>query len=73
MIKCFEQQGKMVSVMMICEGFVEQNEIFEELLLLLKEFCYWLCEILLCVDGELWFVGCIVVFVLMLSGLELVL
>ncbi len=47
MTKRFEQQGKTVSVTMIREGFVEQNEIPEELPLLPKElvtgyvkFCY---------------------------------
>lgn len=47
MTKRFEQQGKTVSVTMIREGFVEQNEIPEELPLLPKslvtgyvKFCY---------------------------------
>ena len=42
MTKRFEQQGKTVSVTMIREGFVEQNEIPEELPLLPKESRYWL-------------------------------
>lgn len=54
MTKRFEQQGKTVSVTMIREGFVEQNEIPEELPLLPKESRYWLREILLCADGEPW-------------------
>lgn len=45
MTKRFEQQGKTVSVTMIREGFVEQNEIPEELPLLPKESRYWLREI----------------------------
>ena len=46
MTKRFEQQGKTVSVTMIREGFVEQNEIPEELPLLPKESRYWLREIM---------------------------
>ncbi len=57
MTKRFEQQGKTVSVTMIREGFVEQNEIPEELPLLPKESRYWLREILLCADGEPWLAG----------------
>ncbi len=68
MTKRFEQQGKTVSVTMIREGFVEQNEIPEELPLLPKESRYWLREILLCADGEPWLAGRTVVPVSTLSG-----
>ena len=71
MTKRFEQQGKTVSVTMIREGFVEQNEIPEELPLLPKESRYWLREILLCADGEPWLAGRTVVPVSTLSGPEL--
>ena len=71
--KRFEQQGKTVSVTMIREGFVEQNEIPEELPLLPKESRYWLREILLCADGEPWLAGRTVVPVSTLSGPELAL
>ncbi len=73
MTKRFEQQGKTVSVTMIREGFVEQNEIPEELPLLPKESRYWLREILLCADGEPWLAGRTVVPVSTLSGPELAL
>ena len=73
MTKRFEQQGKTVSVTMIREGFVEQNEISEELPLLPKESRYWLREILLCADGEPWLAGRTVVPVSTLSGPELAL
>lgn len=58
---------------MIREGFVEQNEIPEELPLLPKESRYWLREILLCADGEPWLAGRTVVPVSTLSGPELAL
>ncbi|EJD4090918.1 chorismate lyase [Escherichia coli] len=73
MTKRFEQQGKTVSVTMIREGFVEQNEIPEELPLLPKESRYWLREILLCADGEPWLAGRTVAPVSTLSGPELAL
>lgn len=52
MTKRFEQQGKQVTVTLIREAFVGQNEVPEELPLLPKESRYWLREILLCADGE---------------------
>lgn len=52
MTKRFEQQGKKVTVTLIREEFVGQNEVAEELTLLPKESRYWLREILLCADGE---------------------
>lgn len=73
MTKRFEQQGKTVSVTMIREGFVGQNEIHEELPLLPKESRYWLREILLCADGEPWLAGRTVVPESTLSGPELAL
>lgn len=52
MTQRFEQQGKQVSVTLIREGFVGQNEVAEEPTLLPTESRYWLREILLCADGE---------------------
>ena len=57
MTQRFEQQGKQVSVTLIREGFVGQNEVAEELTLLPTESRYWLREILLCADGEPWLAG----------------
>ena len=57
MTKRFEQQGKEVTVTLIREAFVGQNEVAEELTLLPKESRYWLREILLCAVGDLWLAG----------------
>ena len=52
MTKRFEQQGKKVSVTVIREGFVGQQDVALELSQLPQEPRYWLREILLCADGE---------------------
>lgn len=71
MTKRFEQQGKSVTVTLIREAFVGQDEVAEELSLLPAEPRYWLREILLCADGEPWLVGRTVVPESTLSGPEL--
>ncbi|MFK3662244.1 MULTISPECIES: chorismate lyase [Enterobacterales] len=71
MTKRFEQQGKSVTVTLIREAFVGQDEVAEELSLLPAESRYWLREILLCADGEPWLVGRTVVPESTLSGPEL--
>ncbi|EFE05520.1 chorismate lyase [Citrobacter youngae] len=73
MTKRFEQQGKQVTVTLIREAFVGQNEVAEELMLLPKESRYWLREILLCADGEPWLAGRTVVPESTLCGPELAL
>jgi chorismate--pyruvate lyase len=71
MTKRFEQQGKRVTVTLIREGFVGQDEIVAEQALLPVEARYWLREILLCADGEPWLAGRTVVPESTLSGPEL--
>lgn len=71
MTKRFEQQGKKVTVTVIREAFVGQQDVVEELPLLPAESRYWLREILLCADGEPWLVGRTVVPESTLSGPEL--
>lgn len=71
MTKRFEQQGKRVTVTLIREGFVGQDEIVAEQTLLPVEARYWLREILLCADGEPWLAGRTVVPESTLSGPEL--
>jgi len=71
MTKRFEQQGKRVTVTIIREDFVGQDEVAEELALLPKEARYWLREILLCADGEPWLAGRTVVPESTLNGPEL--
>ncbi|MGL4726668.1 MAG: chorismate lyase [Scandinavium sp.] len=71
MTKRFEQQGKSVTVTLIREAFVGQDDVAEELSLLPAESRYWLREILLCADGEPWLVGRTVVPESTLSGPEL--
>lgn len=71
MTKRFEQQGKSVTVTLIREAFVGQDEVAEEQSLLPAEPRYWLREILLCADGEPWLVGRTVVPESTLSGPEL--
>ncbi|EOT8834523.1 chorismate lyase [Escherichia fergusonii] len=73
MTKRFEQQGKKVSVTVIREGFVGQQDVALELAQLPQEPRYWLREILLCADGEPWLVGRTVVPESTLSGPELAL
>jgi chorismate--pyruvate lyase len=73
MTKRFEQQGKRVSVTLVREDYVGQDEIAEELALLPEESRYWLREILLCADGEPWLAGRTVVPESTLSGPELAL
>jgi chorismate lyase len=73
MTKRFEQQGKCVTVTLVREDFVGQDEIAEELALLPAEPRYWLREILLCADGEPWLAGRTVVPESTLSGPELAL
>ena len=73
MTKRFELQGKKVTVTLLREGFVGQNEVAEELMLLPKESRYWLREILLCADGEPWLAGRTVVPESTLCGPELAL
>ncbi|EFF0768713.1 chorismate lyase [Escherichia fergusonii] len=73
MTKRFEQQGKKVSVTVIREGFVGQQDVALELSQLPQEPCYWLREILLCADGEPWLAGRTVVPESTLSGPELAL
>lgn len=71
MTKRFEQQGKRVTVTLLREDFVGQDEVAEELALLPKESRYWLREILLCADGEPWLAGRTVVPESTLNGPEL--
>lgn len=71
MTKRFEQQGKRVTVTLVREDFVGQEDVAEELPLLPKEQRYWLREILLCADGEPWLAGRTVVPESTLSGPEL--
>ncbi|SNY73071.1 chorismate lyase [Enterobacter sp. CC120223-11] len=71
MTKRFEQQGKRVTVTLVREDFVGQDEVVEELALLPKEPRYWLREILLCADGEPWLAGRTVVPESTLNGPEL--
>ncbi|MGU3415926.1 chorismate lyase [Enterobacteriaceae bacterium C34A] len=71
MTKRFEQQGKCVTVTLLREDFVGQDEVAQELALLPKESRYWLREILLCVDGEPWLAGRTVVPESTLNGPEL--
>ena len=71
MTKRFEQQGKKVSVTVIREGFVGQQDVALELSP--QEPRYWLREILLCADGEPWLAGRTVVPESTLSGPELAL
>ncbi|MRS16663.1 chorismate lyase [Enterobacteriaceae bacterium RIT691] len=71
MTKRFEQQGKQVTVTLVREGFVGQEEVTEELSLLPAEPHYWLREILLCADGVPWLAGRTVVPESTLSGPEL--
>ncbi|MDX6041670.1 chorismate lyase [Scandinavium lactucae] len=73
MTKRFEQQGKRVTVTLVREDFVGQDEVAEELALLPAEPRYWLREILLCADGESWLAGRTVVPESTLSGPELAL
>lgn len=73
MTKRFEQQGKKVSVTVIREGFVGQQDVALELSQLPQEHRYWLREILLCADGEPWLAGRTVVPESTLSGPELAL
>ncbi|BES16449.1 chorismate lyase [Escherichia fergusonii] len=73
MTKRFEQQGKKVSVTVIREGFVGQQDVALELAQLPQEPRYWLREILLCADGEPWLAGRTVVPESTLSGPELAL
>ena len=73
MTKRFEQQGKKVSVTVIREGFVGQQDVALELSQLPQEPRYWLREILLCADGEPWLAGRTVVPESTLSGPELAL
>jgi len=73
MTKRFEQQGKRVTVTLVREDFVGQDEVAEELTLLPAEPRYWLREILLCADGEPWLAGRTVVPESTLSGPELAL
>ncbi|MDX6021049.1 chorismate lyase [Scandinavium sp. V105_16] len=73
MTKRFEQQGKRVTVTLVREDFVGQDEVAEELALLPAEPRYWLREILLCADGEPWLAGRTVVPESTLSGPELAL
>jgi len=73
MTKRFEQQGKRVTVTLIREAFVGQNEVVEELALLPGESRYWLREILLCADGVPWLAGRTVVPESTLSGPEIAL
>lgn len=73
MTKHFEQQGKKVSVTVIREGFVGQQDVALELSQLPQEPRYWLREILLCADGEPWLAGRTVVPESTLSGPELAL
>ncbi|WGA66539.1 chorismate lyase [Escherichia fergusonii] len=73
MTKRFEQQGKKVSVTVIREGFVGQQDVALELSQLPPEPRYWLREILLCADGEPWLAGRTVVPESTLSGPELAL
>ncbi|MGU3523933.1 chorismate lyase [Enterobacteriaceae bacterium C23F] len=71
MTKRFEQQGKRVTVTLLREDFVGQDEVAQELALLPKESRYWLREILLCADGEPWLAGRTVVPESTLNGPEL--
>jgi len=71
MTKRFEQQGKRVTVTLVREDFVGQEEVVQELALLPKEPRYWLREILLCADGEPWLAGRTVVPESTLNGPEL--
>ncbi|MCP9674934.1 chorismate lyase [Escherichia fergusonii] len=73
MTKRFEQQGKKVSVTVIREGFVGQQDVALELSQLPQEPRYWLREILLCADGDPWLAGRTVVPESTLSGPELAL
>ncbi|HEX4500465.1 MAG TPA: chorismate lyase [Scandinavium sp.] len=73
MTKRFEQQGKRVTVTLVREDYVGQEEIAEELALLPAESRYWLREILLCADGEPWLAGRTIVPESTLSGPELAL
>ncbi|HEY2453036.1 MAG TPA: chorismate lyase [Scandinavium sp.] len=73
MTKRFEQQGKRVTVTLVREDYVGQDEIAEELALLPAESRYWLREILLCADGEPWLAGRTVVPESTLCGPELAL
>lgn len=73
MTKRFEQQGKKVSVTVIREGFVGQQDVATELSQLPQEPRYWLREILLCADGEPRLAGRTVVPESTLSGPELAL
>lgn len=73
MTKRFEQQGKKVSVTVIREGFVGQQDVALELAQLPQEPRYWLREILLCADGEPWLAGRTVVPESTLCGPELAL
>jgi chorismate--pyruvate lyase len=73
MTKRFEQQGKRVTVTLVREDYVGQDEIAEELALLPAESRYWLREILLCADGEPWLAGRTIVPQSTLCGPELAL
>jgi chorismate--pyruvate lyase len=73
MTKRFEQQGKRVTVTLVREDYVGQDEIAEELALLPAESRYWLREILLCADGEPWLAGRTIVPESTLCGPELAL
>ena len=73
MTKRFEQQGKTVSVTLIREGFVTEDDVAQERGLLPDEARYWLREIILCADGEPWLAGRTVVPESTLSGPELAL
>lgn len=73
MTKRFEQQGKRVTVTLIREGFVGQQEVADELALLPQESRYWLREILLCADDEPRLAGRTVVPESTLSGPEIAL
>jgi chorismate--pyruvate lyase len=71
MTKRFEQQGKCVTVTLLREDYVGQDEIADELALLPAESRYWLREILLCADGEPWLAGRTIVPESTLCGPEL--
>lgn len=62
-----------MSVTVIREGFVGQQDVALELSQLPQEPRYWLREILLCADGEPWLAGRTVVPESTLSGPELAL
>ena len=73
MTRRFERYCSQVTVQIVREGFVLQNECCHEAALLPSSERYWLREIILCGDGEPWLLGRTVVPESTLNGPELAL